>query len=114
VKRVGSLACPGRAQPAHMLAHPRASRPACRSRCRRFAAARRKGLGFRPERSYTAGMFVSTGVQRRPPGGFIQPCLPTASDRPGALTMRDSSPFSLLRVGRKPVWRQFAEPHTDG
>jgi bifunctional non-homologous end joining protein LigD len=27
-------------------------------------------------------MFVSTGVQRRPPGGFIQPCLPTASDRP--------------------------------
>jgi bifunctional non-homologous end joining protein LigD len=27
-------------------------------------------------------MFVSTGVQRKPPGGFIQPCLPTASDRP--------------------------------
>jgi hypothetical protein len=27
-------------------------------------------------------MFVSTGVQRRPLGGFIQPCLATASDRP--------------------------------
>jgi bifunctional non-homologous end joining protein LigD len=27
-------------------------------------------------------MFVSTGVQRRPPSGFIQPCLPSASDRP--------------------------------
>jgi bifunctional non-homologous end joining protein LigD len=27
-------------------------------------------------------MFLSTGVQRRPRGDFIQPCLPTASDRP--------------------------------
>jgi bifunctional non-homologous end joining protein LigD len=27
-------------------------------------------------------MFVSTGIQRRPPSGFIAPCLPTLSDRP--------------------------------
>src|SRR5882757_8110653 len=27
-------------------------------------------------------MFVSTGIQRRPPSGFIAPCLPTPSDRP--------------------------------
>jgi bifunctional non-homologous end joining protein LigD len=41
-----------------------------------------RGLGFRVVPPYITGTFVSTGVQRRPPSGFIQPRLPTASDRP--------------------------------